>query len=139
MRKLPQVLLLSLVGALAGREVSAQVPNLTMPRLDERFCSPGEPCEPDPGEPDEPTPVTLSWNPPTRNVDDSPLTDLAGYIIYFGQTPHSLTGTMELNNPGLTRYVFEALPEGRWYFAMTAVTRRGRESVLSEIVSKHIT
>ncbi len=28
--------------------------------------------------------ATLSWTPPTQNTDGSPLTDLAGYRVYWG-------------------------------------------------------
>ena len=28
--------------------------------------------------------VTLSWDPPTTNADGTPLTDLAGYKVYYG-------------------------------------------------------
>ena len=34
--------------------------------------------------------VTLSWTPPTQNVDGSYLTDLAGYNIYYGTHPDKL-------------------------------------------------
>jgi len=37
----------------------------------------------------EPETITLEWNNPHQNVDGSPLDDLAGFIIYAGQT---LTG-----------------------------------------------
>jgi hypothetical protein len=131
MRKLPQVCLLSVCGVLAGGLANAQVPNLDLPCVDDW---PGEP-----GVPGEPSPTTLSWDPPTQNVDDSPLTDLAGYIIYFGRIPHALNGRIALDNPGLTRYVIQQLTFGTWYFAMAAVNLSGRESSMSEIVSKRIT
>ena len=30
---------------------------------------------------------TLSWTPPTENEDGTPLMDLAGYRVYWGQSP----------------------------------------------------
>jgi hypothetical protein len=82
--------------------------------------------------------ATLSWNPPTENRNGTVLTDLAGYRIYFGRSPASLNSRIELDNPGLARYVIENLSPAKWYFAMTAVNRRGIESRRSRIVSKRV-
>jgi hypothetical protein len=76
--------------------------------------------------------VTLQWQPPTENTDGTPLTDLAGYRIYYGVAPAELSSLIELPNPGLTSYVVEALTPDTWYFAMTAVNDRGQESDLSK-------
>jgi len=75
--------------------------------------------------------VTLQWQPPTENTDGTPLTDLAGYRIYYGVDPADLSGLIELPNPGLTTYVVEELTPSTWYFAMTSVNDRGQESDLS--------
>ena len=80
--------------------------------------------------------VTLSWTPPTENADGSVLTDLAGYRVYYGQSARNLNQSIVLNNPGLTRYVVEYLPRGRWTFAMTSVNAAGTESARSARVSK---
>lgn len=82
--------------------------------------------------------ATLSWNPPTENADGSPLTDLAGYRIYYGRNPDNLTQVVVLNNPGLTRYVVENLPPARWHFEMTSVNVDGIESRRSDTASKTI-
>jgi hypothetical protein len=82
--------------------------------------------------------ATLSWNPPTDNVDGSPLTDLAGYRIYYGRDETQLTRTIVVSNPGLTRYVVENLARANWYFAMTSVNASGIESRRSPTVSKSI-
>jgi hypothetical protein len=79
--------------------------------------------------------VTLDWSPPIENTDSSSLTDLAGYRIYYGPKQTSLDQHIEVRNPGLTRYVMENLPAGRWYFALTAYNRRGVESDLSGIIA----
>ncbi len=47
----------------------------------------------------EPDTMTLEWNNPHQNVDGSPLDDLAGFIIYGGQT---LTNTGMTNLAGMT-------------------------------------
>jgi hypothetical protein len=80
--------------------------------------------------------VTLSWQPPTQNEDGSLLSDLAGYRIYLGRNPDSLSRVIVLNNPGLTRFVVENLSPATWHFAMTSFTVRGQESRRSATVRK---
>lgn len=82
--------------------------------------------------------ATLSWNPPTDNVDGTVLTDLAGYRIYFGRSADRLDRVLVIDNPGLTRYVVDNLQAARWHFAMTSVNASGRESRRSPTVSKLI-
>ena len=76
--------------------------------------------------------------PPTENADGSPLTDLAGYRIYYGRNQDNLTQVVVLDNPGLTRYVVENLTPARWFFAMTSVRTDGVESRRSTTASKTI-
>jgi Putative Ig domain len=75
--------------------------------------------------------VTLDWTPPTANTDLSPITDLAGYHLYYGTTPSALANKVDISDAGLTRYVVAGLGSGTWYFALTAYNREGRESGLS--------
>jgi len=75
--------------------------------------------------------VTLSWYPPTQNLDGSPLLDLAGYHIYVGTNSNSYETTIRLDNPGLTTYVIESLSAGTYYFAATAFNAAGVESRFS--------
>jgi hypothetical protein len=82
--------------------------------------------------------ATLSWNPPTENVDGSTLMDLAGYRIYYGRDADQMTRTIVISNPGLTRYVVENLGPANWYFTMTSVNADGVESRRSPTVSKSI-
>ncbi len=82
--------------------------------------------------------ATLSWYPPTDNADGSPLTDLSGYRIYYGRHKRKLDQKIDLDNPGLSRYLVEGLTPGHWYFAMTSVNRKGVESPRSEVVSKKV-
>ena len=42
--------------------------------------------------------VTLSWIPPTTNADGTPLTDLAGYKIYFGVSSKNYTQNIDVGN-----------------------------------------
>ncbi len=80
--------------------------------------------------------ATISWNPPTQNADGSHLGNLAGYRIYFGKRATKLNQSIEIDNPGLTRYLVEDLAPARWHFAMTSVNAQGVESARSKTVSK---
>lgn len=78
--------------------------------------------------------VTLSWVPPTAAADGSPLFDLAGFRIYYGNSSGEFPFVIEVDNPGLTSFVIENLAPGTYYFATTAVDGSGAESSLSEVV-----
>ena len=82
--------------------------------------------------------ATLSWTPPALNTDGTPLTDLAGYRIYFGSSSGRYTETVTLNNPGLTTYVVENLLPGNWYFVSTAINAAGIESSYSNEAVKSV-
>jgi hypothetical protein len=82
--------------------------------------------------------ATLSWTPPTQNTDGSPLTDLAGYRIYWGTSQNGLLNSVTVNNPGLTSYVVDQLTPGTWYFATTAVNSQLVESGPSNVASKAV-
>lgn len=80
--------------------------------------------------------ATLSWTPPTTNSNGTTLTNLAGYRIYYGTSPSSLTRTVTLSNAGLTRYVISDLSAATWYFSIRAYTSTGVESTNSNTVTK---
>jgi hypothetical protein len=82
--------------------------------------------------------ATLTWTPPTQNTDGSPLTNLAGYRIYWGTAPGTYTSSVTLTNPGLSSYVVTSLAPGTYYFVVTARNSAGVESVLSNTASKTI-
>ena len=82
--------------------------------------------------------ATLSWTPPTQNTDGSPLTNLAGYRVYWGTSQNSLTNSVTLSNPGLSSYVVDQLTPATWYFAMTALNSSGSESSQSNIATKQV-
>jgi hypothetical protein len=82
--------------------------------------------------------ATLSWNPPTQNADGTPLTDLAGYKIYYGKSSAALDQTISINSVGITTYVVSNLSPATWYFAMTSYNAQGVESDRSSAVSKTI-
>jgi putative Ig domain-containing protein len=82
--------------------------------------------------------ATLSWTAPTTNTDGSALTDLAGYHIYYGTSPSTMTTVIDVANPGAVSYSVSSLSSATWYFAVNAYTTSGLESTLSTTVSKSI-
>lgn len=82
--------------------------------------------------------ATLTWTAPTQRTDGSPLTDLAGYKVYWGRESRRYTQSVNINNPAVTAYVVENLGSGTYYFATTAVTTSGLESAFSNEATKTI-
>jgi hypothetical protein len=82
--------------------------------------------------------ATLDWLPPTENSDGSALTNLAGYTVYYGTSPDSLTQSVKITNPGLTAYTVTNLPSGTWYFAVTSYSSTGVESSRTGTISTTI-
>ena len=82
--------------------------------------------------------ATLDWLPPTENSDGSALTNLAGYTVYYGTSPESLTQSIKVTNPGLTAYSVTNLSSGTWYFAVTSYSSTGVESTRTGTVSTTI-
>ncbi len=81
--------------------------------------------------------ATLSWVAPTHNTDGSPLSDLAGYNIYYGTDASALTQTIQVANAAALGYVVSGLAKGTtWYFAVTSYTAGGQESAPSVVTSK---
>jgi hypothetical protein len=78
----------------------------------------------------------LSWIPPTQNTDGSTLTNLAGYRISYGTSSNALTQTVQVANVGVTRYTFDNLSPGTYYFAVRAYTSNGTESSNSNVTTK---
>lgn len=81
--------------------------------------------------------ATLSWSAPTENTDGSPITNLAGYRIYYGTEAGSLNQTIEIDNASVSMQVIGNLSPGTWYFAVKALAGNV-ESDLSNIASKTI-
>ena len=79
----------------------------------------------------------LSWQAPTKNVDGSALTNLAGYKIYYGTTSKNYTQTVSVTGASTTQWTLSLAP-GTYYFAMTAVDSTGGESSKTNEVSKTI-
>ncbi len=82
--------------------------------------------------------ATLSWTAPDANTDGTPLTNLAGYRIYYGTSADVLDQVVEIPSVGLTTYVVANLGVGTYYFSIRAYNSVGAESALSNIVSDTI-
>ena len=78
----------------------------------------------------------LSWYAPKTNADGTPLTDLAGYKVYYGPSSGNYTQTIDVGNA--TAIQIDSLAAGTWYFAVTAYDSSGNESTFSNEVTKNI-
>jgi hypothetical protein len=85
-----------------------------------------------------PSDATLSWIIPTKNTDGSPIQDLAGYYIYYGDSPIIMTHAVRLSDPASAIYVVRDLSPGPHYFSVAAYSASGAQSGLTPRVSKVI-
>ena len=99
---------------------------------------------PAPTPPPEPTPAPrdaraqLTWEKPTLREDGTPLTNLAGYRVYYGLVASALDLRVDVPGGDLLGAVIDQLPTGTWYFAVTAIDAAGLESERAGPVSKVI-
>ena len=82
--------------------------------------------------------ATVSWIAPTENEDDSPLTDLAGYVIHCWTQTGQHLNAIYVNDPEATRYAVENLSPGTYHCAVAAINADGIESALSNMESKTV-
>jgi hypothetical protein len=82
--------------------------------------------------------ATLSWTAPTTRSDGSPLTNLAGYKVRYGNAVGNYPTTITISNPGITTYVVENLASGTYYFVLASYDTDGLESANSSPASKTI-
>ncbi|MEO8064608.1 MAG: hypothetical protein ABI821_17870 [Pseudomonadota bacterium] len=81
---------------------------------------------------------TVSWTKPTKNTDNSSLTNLTGYKVMFGNSASALNQSKSISDPNATSTTIAALASGTWYFAVRAVNASNVESDNSAVVSKTI-
>jgi hypothetical protein len=81
--------------------------------------------------------ATLSWTAPTENTDGTPITNLAGYHIYYGASASAMTSTITVSDAE-TSYVVTGLAPGTYYFAVVAYNSAGMDSPESNVGSKTI-
>jgi len=82
--------------------------------------------------------ATLSWTPPTTNSDGTPLVNLAGFRIVYGQASRQYSQVLDIASPVIATAMIENLSAGTWYFAVKAYTSAGVESDVSNEASKTI-
>ena len=83
--------------------------------------------------------ATLSWAAPTQNTNGTPLTNLAGYRIYYGTSQTAMTQSVQIPNSGIATYVISNLSPGTWYFSIRDYTSANVESDASAVVTTAIT
>jgi hypothetical protein len=79
----------------------------------------------------------VSWHAPTSNVDGTPITDLTGFRVFYGNVAGQYSQSLLVSSPDITSVVIEGLATSTtWYFATKAITAGGVESDYSQEVSK---
>jgi len=82
--------------------------------------------------------ASLTWTPVTKNTNGTVLANLAGYRVHYGTSANGMKTMVTLANPSLTNYLVTNLSSGTWYFGITAYTKSGMESSLSNVGQKTI-
>lgn len=77
--------------------------------------------------------VTLEWDPSSINEDGSPLIDLKGFRIYYGDESRTYDLILEVS-PDTNQCSINVVPEGTWYFSATAYDSYGNQSYFSNEV-----
>ena len=81
--------------------------------------------------------ANLSWTSPTTNSDGTPLTNLAGFRIYYGWSSSAMTNVITISNTQQTNYQVQNLDAGVvWYFVVKAYNSANVESDQSPVVHK---
>jgi Putative Ig domain len=64
--------------------------------------------------------ATITWATPPVVANVAAGLQVAGYHIYYGTSPTSLTHESKVADPTLTSYVINNLASGMWYFSVAA-------------------
>lgn len=86
--------------------------------------------------------VTLKWTPPTLNTDSTPLTNLAGYRVYYGTSAAIVTAKtnrVDVTSAAAAQFVLtqnQLQANTLYFFGVSAVNALGVESPLSNIAQK---
>ncbi|OFZ40645.1 MAG: hypothetical protein A2070_06240 [Bdellovibrionales bacterium GWC1_52_8] len=76
--------------------------------------------------------ITLRWDAPVANTDETPIRDLASYRIHYGTASGTYTETITNVTKAATSYTVAGLVSGtRYYFSIGAVNSSGVESDLA--------
>jgi len=82
------------------------------------------------------TNVVLAWDMPTTYVDGTPLTNLAGFKVYYGTASGVYPQVIDVRD--MTTYSSGTLGPGTYYFAVTSYDSYGSESEFSNEISTTI-
>jgi len=75
--------------------------------------------------------VSLAWDPPTHNLDGSPIENLAGYKVYYGSTSSDYGTCLDVGNARAAN--ISGLIEGAaYYFSAKTYNTEGLESPFSD-------
>ncbi|GAB4388021.1 MAG: hypothetical protein Kow0025_04900 [Thermodesulfovibrionales bacterium] len=84
--------------------------------------------------PAEAAEITLAWTAPATNTDGSPLSDLAGYKVYYGTSSGNYSQSRDAGN--VSTYQLTGLNAGsNYYIVVTAYNSTGAESGYSNEIS----
>ena len=81
--------------------------------------------------------TTLSWDAPSTNTEGTPLTDLAGYFIYYGTATGDYSQIVDIGNV-TTNQVTNLIDGITYYFAISAYDTYMNESDYSNEISRTI-
>ena len=79
--------------------------------------------------------ATLTWDAP-QYQDAATAPTLSGYKIHYGTSPDALNQVVDVGSTN--SYTISNLPSGTYYFAVTDYDASGKESSLSNVMSKTI-
>ncbi|MEO8019326.1 MAG: hypothetical protein ABI769_16065 [Pseudomonadota bacterium] len=83
--------------------------------------------------------ATVTWTAPTTNTDNSALTNLAGFRVYYSTSNTSFSSSTTVNDMAARTTTISALTPGTWYFMARALNSSQEESADSNIRSKTVT
>jgi hypothetical protein len=92
--------------------------------------------DPEPADTNEPVVTTVTWVAPSSRDDNSPLTNLAGFYVYYGQRSGEYVSKVPITNPNASSHTVSDLAPGTWFFAVSAYDDNGFESNLSSEISR---
>lgn len=75
--------------------------------------------------------VTLTWDTPTTDEYGDPLTNLDGYIVYYGTASGNYTDSANIGN--FTSATISNLSPGTWYISVTAYNSGGESDYATEV------
>lgn len=83
--------------------------------------------------------ATVTWVAPTTNTNGTPLTDLAGFRVFVGQSSTSFPQSHETRNAAARSLPITGLASGTWYFMVRPFNSNDKESSDSNVVQKTLT